>query len=95
MFAVPRKGFVRDSEFFRELFELPPEKGKPADGSTRDYPLHIEGVKKEEMALLLRAMYPAYVHFSETIVTIFNRKHHNPDICSRTTSSRPKIFCRS
>lgn len=59
MFCVNRKNFVNDSEFFREMFELPPEKGKPVDGSSFDHPLRVEGVKKEDLTLLLRAMFPA------------------------------------
>ena len=59
LFAVPRKGFLRDSEFFREMFDLPPEKDKPVEGSCIEHPLCIGRVRKEDLTYLLRAMYPS------------------------------------
>ena len=61
VFIVNRQNFINDSEFFQEMYELPPTKDKPVDGSSVDHPLLIEGVNKSDIVLLLRAMFPQYV----------------------------------
>ena len=61
IYVVNRKNLLDDSEFFRELFSLPPEQGKPIEGSCLNCPLRVEGVKKTDMELLLRAVYPRCV----------------------------------
>lgn len=61
VFAVFRKNIIDDSEFFRELLSMPPEKDQPVEGSCAEHPLRVEGVQKEDMRLLLRALYPRYV----------------------------------
>ena len=58
MFPVNRGDFTRDSEFFRELFELPQQQDTPVEGTDRDYPLLVEGVRKNDFLLLRKAMYP-------------------------------------
>ena len=58
MFVVNRRNLLDDSEFFRELFEMPPEAGKPVEGSCAEHPLRVEGVTKEDMAVFLRVVYP-------------------------------------
>ena len=60
-FCIDRQVLVSDSEFFRELFELPPGPNKPADGSCANRPLRIEGVRESAMSLLLRVLYPRWV----------------------------------
>ncbi len=61
IFSVNRYNFIDDSEFFREMYELPPPNGQPIEGSNMERPLRIEGVKKGDVVLLLRAMFPRYV----------------------------------
>ena len=63
VFHVDRRGFLRDSEFFRELFDLPVPKKEstPVEGSALECPIRVEGVKKDDFKLLLRVMYPESV----------------------------------
>ncbi|KAF7793901.1 hypothetical protein EIP86_005023 [Pleurotus ostreatoroseus] len=58
VFSVNRGNFTKDSEFFRELFELPQRRDTPVEGTDVDHPLLVEGVKKNDFVLLLKAMYP-------------------------------------
>ena len=58
IFSVNRRNFVKDSEFFRELFELPQQKDVTPEGTSVEHPLLVEGVKKADFVLLLKAMYP-------------------------------------
>lgn len=61
IFEINRQTLLNDSEFFKELFSMPPEQEKPADGSSVEHPLVVEGVGKEDMTLFLRALYPPCV----------------------------------
>ena len=53
--------FSDDSEFFQELFTLPPETGKEAEGTSIDLPLHVEGVTTKAIVPFLRFLFPRYV----------------------------------
>ena len=61
VYCVNRVVFVKDSDFFRELFELPAESGEPLEGSSEEQPLRVEGIDKEDMLLFLHAMFPKCV----------------------------------
>ena len=61
VYCVNRVVFVKDSDFFRELFELPAESGRPVEGSSNEHPLRVEGIDKEDMLLFLHAMFPKCV----------------------------------
>lgn len=41
------------------MLDEPPEGAKPVEGTSVECPWRIEGVAKEELALFLRAMFPA------------------------------------
>ncbi len=60
MYSVPRR-VLHDSEFFKELFELPPETGRPVEGSSAAHPLHVEGINQGDFELWLRVIFPVYV----------------------------------
>ncbi|KDQ50885.1 hypothetical protein JAAARDRAFT_199588 [Jaapia argillacea MUCL 33604] len=57
-FQIPRRYFENDSEIFRGMFSVPVPEGSPADGSSIDHPLRLEGVRKDDFRQLLRVMYP-------------------------------------
>ncbi|KAG2015317.1 hypothetical protein CC2G_008600 [Coprinopsis cinerea AmutBmut pab1-1] len=58
LFQVPDLYFVKGSQFFRDMFELPTPSGQPADGSSEDRPLVLEGIRAAEFLSLLKVMYP-------------------------------------
>jgi len=58
LFKVPRHYFEEDSEIFRTMFQLPVPQGEIPDGSSKDKPLYLQGIAKDEFRQLLKVMYP-------------------------------------
>jgi len=58
LFKVPRRYFEEDSEVFRDMFQLPVPKDVVPDGCSRENPLRLEGIAKEDFKQLLKIMYP-------------------------------------
>ncbi|KAF8331243.1 hypothetical protein F5887DRAFT_218845 [Amanita rubescens] len=58
LFKVPRHLFVKLSQVFRDMFELPVPEGVEADGSSDKQPLVLEGIEKKDFVPLLRCLYP-------------------------------------
>ena len=58
IFAINQQTLVGDSGFFKELFCVPPEDGESVAGLSVENPLRIEGVKKDDMVLFLKTLYP-------------------------------------
>ena len=67
MYSVDRQVLLEDSEFFRELFQLPPKPGLPIEGSTAEHPLRIEGPNEAEFEIWLRAVFPRYVRSHRSV----------------------------
>lgn len=61
LFKVPRHHFEQDSVMFRDMFSLPVGAEGTADGSSRETPLHLDGINKDEFRQLLRVLYPRSV----------------------------------
>ena len=53
---------MQSSEVFADMFLLPSGPATPCEGQDRDHPIVLEGYKKDEIACLLKVMYPTYVH---------------------------------
>ncbi|KAF8345177.1 hypothetical protein F5887DRAFT_1158971 [Amanita rubescens] len=58
LFKVPRHLFVKLSQVFRDMFELPVPEGVEADGSSDKQPLVLESIEKKDFVPLLRCLYP-------------------------------------
>ena len=58
LYRVPRDHFERQSDVFRDLFQLPIPAGTLPDGSSDEQPLLLEGICKEDFKQLLRIMFP-------------------------------------
>ncbi|KAG2015316.1 hypothetical protein CC2G_008599 [Coprinopsis cinerea AmutBmut pab1-1] len=58
LFQVPALYFLGESHFFREMFELPPPEGQPLEGSSKECPLVLEGIRAMEFQALLKVMFP-------------------------------------
>ncbi|KII95602.1 hypothetical protein PLICRDRAFT_34520 [Plicaturopsis crispa FD-325 SS-3] len=60
LYKVPRRYFETESEFFQEMFGLPVSEGTTPEGSIKDNPLCIEGVKRHDFLQLLRVLHPPH-----------------------------------
>ncbi|KAG2015309.1 hypothetical protein CC2G_008592 [Coprinopsis cinerea AmutBmut pab1-1] len=58
LFKVPALYFLTESQFFRDMFDLPNPEGSIVDSTCKDKPLVLEGVRASELSALLRVMYP-------------------------------------
>jgi hypothetical protein len=61
LFKVPRYPFVRSSEVFRDMFQLPTPKYATPEGSSDQNPLFLDGIKKTDFRRLLKLMFPMSV----------------------------------
>jgi hypothetical protein len=59
LYKLPRRAFLNDSAVFRDIFNLP-NSADSAEGTCREHPLKLEGIKKSDFEQLLRVMFPAY-----------------------------------
>ncbi|EAU91908.2 hypothetical protein CC1G_04675 [Coprinopsis cinerea okayama7 len=57
LFQVPVLYFMSESQFFRDMFKLPPPEGAPVDGSSEDHPIVLEGIRALEFQALLKVMF--------------------------------------
>jgi len=58
LFKVPRRYFEEDSEIFRDMFRLPVPKNVVPEGRSKEKPLHLVGIGKNDFKQLLKVMYP-------------------------------------
>jgi len=58
LFKAPRRYFEEDSEIFRTMFQLPIPENVVPDGSSKENPLRLVGIEKNDFQQLLRVMYP-------------------------------------
>ncbi|PFH47358.1 hypothetical protein AMATHDRAFT_67826 [Amanita thiersii Skay4041] len=58
LFKVPKHMFIQESQLFRTMLSLPVPNGTPADGSSDDHPLKLDGVKAADFTHILRCLYP-------------------------------------
>jgi len=58
MYKLPKRNFVSDSEVFADMCKMPLAEGTPADGSCKEHPLRLEGVKRYDFESLVRVMFP-------------------------------------
>ncbi|EAU91897.1 hypothetical protein CC1G_04664 [Coprinopsis cinerea okayama7 len=66
-FRVPSLYFMKESDFFKGMFQLPVAEGAVADGHSEDQPLLLEGVLAKDFNSLLRVMFPSSVGQEETL----------------------------
>ncbi|TFK21329.1 hypothetical protein FA15DRAFT_645737 [Coprinopsis marcescibilis] len=55
LFSVPKNEFVRVSDVFADMFEMP-----SGEGRDRDHPITLEGYTKREFRSLLNVMFPLH-----------------------------------
>ena len=87
VFCINRLVLVEDSEFFQALFTLPQDMSKPKEGSSKEHPLLIQGVAKDDMTVLLRAMYPRCV-VSVAVRPESHKLTHSKGVSWRRKASR-------
>ncbi|KAF8814169.1 hypothetical protein BYT27DRAFT_7238939, partial [Phlegmacium glaucopus] len=58
LFRVPRCEFEQSSEVFADMFRLPSGAAERIEGQDKEYPIVLEGYKKDEFSSLLKVMYP-------------------------------------
>ena len=58
IFTTNRRPLLDDSEYFREKLSEGSKEGQSVQGSSADHPLRLDGVKKEDMRVFLRALNP-------------------------------------
>jgi hypothetical protein len=56
LYNIHRSLFMRKSEFFRDLFELP-QPANSREGLEDDHPITIEGVNRQDLEYLLEYLY--------------------------------------
>jgi len=66
-YRVPRDHFERQSDVFRDMFQLPVPAGKLPDGSSDERPLLLEGIRKEDFQQILRIAILAYRRISHSL----------------------------
>jgi hypothetical protein len=60
LFRVHKHFLVRDSEFFRGMFECPLPPGEEVEGRRDSKPITLHGVSQHEFRCLLRFFYNRY-----------------------------------
>ena len=61
LFRVPQEPFVRESQAFRNMFDLPGAEDGKNDGADESHPLRLDGIQKGEFRVFLKALYAPYV----------------------------------
>lgn len=56
-FEAHRSEFEHESEVFRDMFHLPTPVDGVIDGTSREHPLRLDGVKKNDFVPLLKVMF--------------------------------------
>ena len=57
LFKVPQAPFVRESEVFRDMFDLPVPEDAESDGTSEAHPLRLDGIQLNTFRPFLKAMY--------------------------------------
>lgn len=58
LFKLPRRAFESQSQIFCDMFASPQTEGLPADGSSKEHPLRLDGYKLPDFRALLKVMFP-------------------------------------
>ncbi|KAL5507225.1 hypothetical protein ACEPAH_6681 [Sanghuangporus vaninii] len=62
LFRVFREPFIRESEVFAGMFDLPVSEGMKRDGMDEAHPLHLEGIRVVDFRPFLKALHAPQYH---------------------------------
>ncbi|KAI0933356.1 hypothetical protein AcV5_005519 [Taiwanofungus camphoratus] len=68
-FEAHRSEFEHESEVFRDMFHLPTPVDGVIDGTSREHPLRLDGVKKNDFVSLLKVMFSRNCDKEEVLTT--------------------------